>query len=74
MVLAPPFFKRGFAIFWVNLKTLVFDRFATVFSEFVCDLLPGYSVEVSTLPQLARGGCSRLCSLALPSNRLVTGR
>ena len=25
MVLAPPFFKRGFATFWVNLKTLVFQ-------------------------------------------------
>ena len=31
-------------IFWVNFKTLV--GFPTVFCEFVCDLHPGYTIEV----------------------------
>ena len=78
MVMAPPF-SKGVSNFLGQLKKLKFlTGLKTVFSDqFVCDLLPDYSVEVHhPLPQLAsrRLYPSVLCSLALPSNRLVTGR
>ena len=71
MVLAPPFFKRGFAIFWVNLKTLVFQlslmSLCVTYSQATLSRSPPFP----SWPEEAVAVCA---PWHLPINRLVTGR